>query len=556
MDNTPSNPQSTPQKFLHQVVALFLVAIITRPINAAPLYPTLNSQPSPKQEHQAAPKKTWLDDARFGTMTHYLNDWLVQPSCPWNRSYKLDPSRTLKGPFTSASWNQLINNFDVETLANQLQTAGVDYHIFTVSQCGGYYIGPNKTMDKLLNRTQKNSRQSQRDLVLELGKALHKRNIKLIVYIPHEPPIRGDKHAVDTLRPTGQINPKTGKKYTADQAWRIFSGHWENILAEYANRWGNNIDGWWFDGCWFGQMSYKDKPNYYSLLDALHSANPNAVVSFNHQHRALRGITPPKEDYFSGETNEPQQHVITSPHFGKHNIRAQMLTYLGNTWYFGNKPRFSEKKTAQITRNLTQHGGCVAWDVPITPQGTIVKSFLPHLKAIGNAAHENPITQWRKRTQGKLIPAGNIAYKRPAYLTQLKDNPAKYPQLLPPSKIGNAKHRTASQGVDGNPKTYAQAANQYPWSYRVDLQKQHPIKKIIITFDPKHYPTELNIQTSTNGKTWNKFKTFKNQKGKKIKLKLNTTLTTRWIRINATKPNAENQKGSQMAIAELQVFTK
>jgi len=48
-------------------------------------------------------------------MTHYLADWI-------------DPKMTIE------KWNQLIDNFDVTALANQLKSVGAGYHILSLGQ--------------------------------------------------------------------------------------------------------------------------------------------------------------------------------------------------------------------------------------------------------------------------------------------------------------------------------------------------------------------------------------------------------------------------------------
>jgi hypothetical protein len=57
-------------------------------------------------------RATWMREARLGVMTHYLADWR---------------SRTDHVPMTLETWNQLVDEFDVDGLAAQLASAGVKY---------------------------------------------------------------------------------------------------------------------------------------------------------------------------------------------------------------------------------------------------------------------------------------------------------------------------------------------------------------------------------------------------------------------------------------------
>ena len=496
----------------------------------------------------------WLDEVRWGTMSHYLSDWMVRDEIGGR---KLPAECVVRGPMTPAKWNELIDEFDVEALADQLAGIGVDYHVFTLSQCGGYYASPNAAYDRIVGRDAKTSWFPKRDLIADLGNALHKRDIRLIVYIAHEPPIRGDDEATVKLRPAGQPHPENGEPMSKNEAWRVFTGHWEQVVEEYAERWGDRVDGWWFDGCWFGQLGYADAPNDDSLVAVLKKANPKAVISFNHHFKNLRGQGPPAEDYFAGEIGKPEVRMIMSPRYGQRNTNRQMLTYLGRNWGPSSTPRYTPEELVVINRRLLHHGGVVTWDVPTGVDGTLLKSFLPHLRAISKVAKEDPIALWRERSEGKLVPKGNLAFKRPAYLASnktLKGIHGFFPRVLPvggPQKTGP---RPAEQGVDGDPKTYAQPAGEWPWTYYVDLQEPHEVSRIEISFDPKYYATKFGIFTSPNGQHWEPLKNFSDHDGSPVRIELESPRKVRWVQVTALKPNKPDQPGSQMAIGELRAF--
>jgi hypothetical protein len=56
-----------------------------------------------------------LKKSRWGVMTHYLPDW-IEPQRKW----------------TSEDWNKLVEGFDVEGLAKQLETIGLSRAITPV----------------------------------------------------------------------------------------------------------------------------------------------------------------------------------------------------------------------------------------------------------------------------------------------------------------------------------------------------------------------------------------------------------------------------------------
>ena len=60
-------------------------------------------------ESLAQERATWLREARFGVMTHYLADWIAR--------------RENERPSVER-WNELVDNFQVEALAEQLESVG------------------------------------------------------------------------------------------------------------------------------------------------------------------------------------------------------------------------------------------------------------------------------------------------------------------------------------------------------------------------------------------------------------------------------------------------
>ncbi|MGC8782767.1 MAG: discoidin domain-containing protein [Armatimonadota bacterium] len=110
----------------------------------------------------------------------------------------------------------------------------------------------------------------------------------------------------------------------------------------------------------------------------------------------------------------------------------------------------------------------------------------------------------------------------------------------------------ASHGVDGNPYTYAQAGNEWAWSYQVDLLKTYPVRRIVIRFGPG-YATEYRLWLSEDGKQWREVAHVTDGKGGVREHQLPPT-QARYVRVQAMKPDGPNQPGTQMSIAELEVY--
>lgn len=102
-------------------------------------------------------RAAWMQEACWGVMNHYLADWIA---------------RREKIRMSVEEWNKLIDNFDVEGLAKQIKSVGAGYYLITIGQNSGYYLSPNATYDSYVGIQP--SKCSQRDLVADLYKAMHK----------------------------------------------------------------------------------------------------------------------------------------------------------------------------------------------------------------------------------------------------------------------------------------------------------------------------------------------------------------------------------------------
>jgi hypothetical protein len=306
----------------------------------------------------AEDRAAWMREAKCGVMSHYLADWQA-------RVHNLN--------LTVEEWNKLVDNFDVEALATQLQSAGVPYYQITIGQNSGYYVSPNATYDKLVGI--KPSKCSRRDLIGDLYEAMHKRGIKLMVYLPSGAP-GGDKVADAALE--WQNGPYPNK---------AFQSKWEQIIREWSTRWGKKVSGWWFDGCYFPNSMYRsaEPPNFASFAAAARAGNPDAVVAFNPGVVYRMLSMTPYEDFTAGEIDKPDLVTVRRSSGGKiDGTQIHMLSFLGDKWAMGN-PRFSADDAVKYTMKLREYGGAVTWDVPLELNGTIPQPFIDQLKAISRA---------------------------------------------------------------------------------------------------------------------------------------------------------------------------
>jgi hypothetical protein len=333
-----------PRHSLQFAATLFLVTSTSSVLVA-------ESSPSPD-------RAAWMQQARWGVMVHYLADWK-------GRDHNLQ--------MNVEKWNQLVDGFDAEGLAEQMKSVGAGYLILTIGQNSGYYLAPNPTYDRLVGI--KPSKCSRRDLMADVSAALRKRDLKLIAYLPSGAPA-GDKAACQALQWQNGAHPN-----------KEFQQKWELVIRDWSARWGDRIDGWWFDGCYWPNTMYRAKsaPNFESFAAAARAGNSRNAVAFN------LGVIPrlisvtPDEDYTAGEINDPATVQIRRTADGKlDGKQIQVLSYLGSTWGRG-EPRFTNDLAIQYSQTIRKTGGAITWDVPTQLDGRIPESFVVQLRAIGSA---------------------------------------------------------------------------------------------------------------------------------------------------------------------------
>lgn len=323
--------------------------------------PTVGENATPEQRsgiglHRAA----WMQDQRYrwGVMTHYLADWQA-------RTHKLDMDVEL--------WNKLIDGFDVEAMARRLESIGAGHYQLSIGQNSGYYLSPNATYDRITGIQP--SKCSHRDLVADFYGTLHRRDIKLMVYLPSGAPAQ-DKAAVAALEWSNGPHPN-----------KSFQAKWQQIIEEWSRRWGNRVAGWWFDGCYFPNTMYRSitAPNFTSFAAAARAGNPESCVAFNPGVIYRIISVSPDEDFTAGEIDKPE---LASIHRSENGVidgtQLHMLSFLGEKWGSG-APRFTSDQVVEFTGKMLNLGGSVTWDVPVELDGTITAPFLDQLHTLKQA---------------------------------------------------------------------------------------------------------------------------------------------------------------------------
>lgn len=181
---------------------------------------------------------TWMTDIPYGFFFH------------WN-------SKSMPQRGEQLSYEEAVNNFDVEKFAKTVNDCGGKLIFFTTSWAGYYFPAPIKAIDNILA-----GRTTKRDLIADLSDALSKYGIKIILYY-HQ----------------GQDDKEWWNKqnFTPDNPGDLYVNI-ENILGEVSQRYGNKIAGFWIDD---GMAYYPNNASFERIAKATKSGNKDNVICFN-----------------------------------------------------------------------------------------------------------------------------------------------------------------------------------------------------------------------------------------------------------------------------------
>ncbi len=305
------------------------------------------------EEGAGDPRTDWFRDARYGVFVHFL-------------------------PSDAEQFAQ-IDDFDVEALAQQLQSAGAGYLILTLGQNSGFFNAPNPTYDRITGYGP-GERTAARDLPRDLHRALASRGIRLMLYLPSQAPNR-DRRAQKAF------GLAEGPK---DQPIDLeFARNWAKVIQDWSVRYGDQVAGWWFDGGYEWVGFNEEIAGIYA--EAARQGNPQAIVTFN-PGIGLRRWTR-AESYTAGELKDPFEVVPASRWL--EGSQWHGLTYLGSQWGVRDT-RHPSDRWVEWVRAVTANEGVVTLDLGSNqdpqagPIGLLAEAQLEQLQAVRDAVIEAP----------------------------------------------------------------------------------------------------------------------------------------------------------------------
>jgi hypothetical protein len=299
------------------------------------------------------PNTDWFKNAGLGVMLHFLKD-----------VYAKDGG--------SKEYNDVVNGFDVELFAKNCKEAGAGFVMFALGQNDGYYCSPNAAYDSIVGISP-GQLCSTRDLPADLFKALDKRGIKMMFYLPGNPPIRNEL-----------VDKKFQYTYGKDTPTSQFTqACWESVIREWSLRYGKKLSGWWFDGMYRGgiietrsDMSLKHNISTHTL--AAKAGNFNSIVTYNYGVNKIQSNSP-YDDYSAGEEGKivqvPQRRWVVD------GVQWFLFTYLGESWSKAGK-RFETRQLELWAEKVFAKGGVICFDVHADKGGAVLPDHISQSRAV------------------------------------------------------------------------------------------------------------------------------------------------------------------------------
>jgi hypothetical protein len=475
------------------------------------------------------------------------------------------------GPYGSpTSWSTVVQNFNTDTFANDVYRTGASFVVFTLGQNDGYYCAGNQTYRNFTGQT---GYDSDRNLILAIWQSLQTiktntgKDIKLIVYLASVGPYAGPTELCG-------INPTTDQGLNCQNGLGAnnakFRDRFNLMVREWSVGFGAAVSGWWLDGAyayWNFTGDASASPiytqptdgtngltNLNALIDACRYGNGNAAVCVNtlttYNMTGPYGYTS-HADFTAGDFVGPLYRTPWNSNTvsvtdllgtGTGTLQWCMTSHLGTSWGTQDT-QYSDTRIANYVYFVTKANGTLCIDMGVNADGSLAATQLTQMDKV-KAAVAGSYTDY-SATDASGATLTNLTAFKPSWYTNHAGTTE-----LPVNSVYNY----MSYGNDNDATTtthFALAANEWAYSYRVDLGDIKRFNYYVLTMGASNYATTFAIEGSSDGTTWVELLRNTAGIGGRNEGYLISTYEYRYVRAKSIAPSAGP---TQMAIVEFELY--
>ncbi|HAX95678.1 MAG TPA: hypothetical protein DCY35_04040 [Prolixibacteraceae bacterium] len=286
------------------------------------------------QRREYEKRVNWFCKAKYGLFYHFL--------AYGDRSqHSKEGFAFSETDWTSERWNRVVESINVEKAAEQAEELGAGYVGITLGQNHRYACAPNPVIDELWG-LKPGQYTSIRDLPMDLGKALSKRGIPLMLYTVAGSPYR---------LPWPDLS--------AEKNWKE---NWIKSMQWYSDHYSSLCKSWWLDGLQAVEKDPRGEEYEYPvrLVNALRHGNPDVLIACSHYYLS---------DFLHGHCIGEQwnkQRTNCKPFFGRwdpdFNIQWHAFQYLGLYWG-DTSTAIETNELVEYVTDIVKWGGVFTFDV-------------------------------------------------------------------------------------------------------------------------------------------------------------------------------------------------
>lgn len=314
-----------------------------RSIKLVPVSAKKSIEEEKKRAFSSRVSMDWLVNTGYGIMFHWT-------------SQSVQPDGSIK------SYEQAVNEFDVEKFADMVEETGAGYVMFTIGHAESYCPAPIKSWEK-----RHPGKTTKRDLIDEMANALEKRGVRLICYI------------------NGPLTFKLDVKKGPNEAEkRGFVDNFNDILQEIGNRYEGKIAGYWFDS-WYQIFEEFPEVPFEEFYRASKVGNKDRVICLNSW---IYPPVTPWQDYWAGEVASPVE--LPENGYLKNgpvtDLPYQALLIMEPYWVQSKAempdPRFTPEDLSEYIVNCMKNKGAVTINLGIYQDGTVGQKALQVMREV------------------------------------------------------------------------------------------------------------------------------------------------------------------------------